>query len=430
MSRTRYLLTLFTTGLAILLAGCGSNGSGSGSTAPLSGLKKRVLISNLETGSLALVDGQKDLVNAKTASVGSPTKMLTASGMTVILDSAVNQISIYTNSMESITAVATLEGVAADIALSPDGLTAYAAVRNVGVVEVIRTSDGAIVGTVNVPSPSRLVEGPNGHKLLAFTDGPAGNHTFFVIDTFTNALQPSAGITDPSLNQPYIGVFDTSNTNDTAAFILTCGSECGCDGTSCGTAAGVVRVDFSGTPALTPVTGPANAFTANPVAGATVGLLNGSQLFIAGTLPKPLAGACPATVPSCGSLQVIDTGSLTVTATVPITDGLHQRMAMTSSNRVYVGATNCTIGPNVSNQVRGCLSIFNTGTSATVFPTESSFRQDFNVTSFQPISNRNVIYVIQAGELDIFDINADAPAASITPIDFIGNVIGVVQIDP
>jgi hypothetical protein len=350
--------------------------------------------------------------------------------MTVILDSAANQVSIYTNSMESITATATLEGAAADIALSPDGLTAYAAVRNVGVVEVIRTSDGAIVGTVNVPSPSRLVEGPNGHKLLAFADGPAGNHTFFVIDTFTNTLQPSAGITDASLNQPYIGVFDTSNTNDTAAFVLTCGSECGCDGTSCGTAAGVVRVDFSGTPALTPVTGPANAFTANPVAGATVGMLNGNKLFIAGTLPTPLAGACPATIPSCGSLQVIDTGSLTVTATVPITDGLHQQMAMTSSNRVYVGANKCTVGPNVSNQVRGCLSIFNTGTSATVFPTESSFRQDFNVTGFQPISNRSVIYVIQGGELDIFDINADALAASITQIDFVGNVIDALQIDP
>jgi len=297
------------------------------------------------------------------------------------------------------------------------------------VVQVIHTSDGSILATVNVPSVSRLVEGPNGHKLLAFADGPAGAKTFFVIDTGTNTLQPPSGISDPSLGpsdqpQPYTAVFDTSNTNDTAAFILYCGSECG------GTAAGVVRVDFSGTPTFTPVTGPANAFTTNPVAAATVGMLSGSKLSIAGTVPKPLAGAFPATIPSCGSLQVIDTGSLTVTATVPITDGLHQQMVMTSSNRVYVGANNCTIGPNVSNQVRGCLSIFNTGTSATVFPTESSFRQDFNVTGFQPISNRSVIYVMQGGELDIFDINADAPAASITPIDFLGNVIDAVQIDP
>jgi len=298
------------------------------------------------------------------------------------------------------------------------------------VVQVIHTSDGSILATVNVPSVSRLVEGPNGHKLLAFADGPAGNHTFFVIDTGTNTLQPPAGITDTSLNQPYTAVFDTSNSNDTAAFILTCGSECGCDGTSCGTAAGVVRVDFSGAPTLTPVTGPANAFTTNPVAGATVGMLSGSKLFIAGTFPTPPAGTCPANIPSCGSLQVIDTGSLTVTATVPITNGLHQQMAMTSSNRVYIGANNCTVGPNVSNQVRGCLSIFNTGSSATVFPTESSFRQNFNVTGFQPISNRSVIYVMQGGELDIFDINADAPAASITPIDFLGNVIDAVQIDP
>jgi hypothetical protein len=347
--------------------------------------------------------------------------------MTAILDSAASQISIYTNSKESITATGNLQGIPADIALSPDGLTAYAAVRSVGVVEVIRTSDGAIVSTVNVPSVSRLVEGPNGHKLLAFADGPPGNNTFFVIDTGTNTLQPSAGISDPSLNQPYTAVFDTSNTNDTAAFILNCGSECGLPATS---PAGVVRVDFSGTPTFAPVTGPANAFSTNPVAGATVGMLSGSQLFIAGTLPTPLAGACPATLPACGSLQVINTGSLTVTATIPVTNGLHRQMVMTSSNRVYVGANNCTPGPVVANQVRGCLSIFNTGSSTTVFPTESSFRQDFNVTGFQPISNRSVIYVIQGGELDIFDINADAVAASITPIDFIGNVIDAVQIDP
>lgn len=429
MSRTRYLLTLCAVGPAILLAGCGSSNSSS-STTPVSGLKKRVLISNREAAAIVLVDAQKDVVNSRTFSVGSPTKMLTASGTTAILDSATNQISFLTNSTETITATSSLQGIPADIALSPDGLTAYAAVRNVGVVEVIRTSDGAIVGTVNVPSASRLVEGPNGHKLLAFADGPTGNHTFFVIDTGTNTLLPPAGITDPSLNQPYTAVFDTTNTNDTAAFVLTCGSECGCDGTSCGTAAGVVRVDFSGTPALTPVTGPANAFTTNPVAGATVGMLNGSKLFIAGTLPTPLAGACPANIPSCGSLQVIDTGSLTVTATVPITNGLHQQMAMTTSNRVYVGASNCAPGPNVSNQVRGCLSIFNTGTSATVFPVESSLRQDFNVTGFQPISNRSVIYVIQGGELDIFDINADAVAGSITPIDLVGNAIDAIQIDP
>jgi hypothetical protein len=117
--------------------------------------------------------------------------------------------------------------------------------------------------------------------------------------------------------------------------------------------------------------------------------------------------------------------------TVPITDGLHQKMAMTTTGRVYIGAGGCTVDPgSAPNTVRGCLTIFNTTSAATTFPQESVFRQNFDVTGLQPISNRNVIYVIQSGELDIFDTTADAVASNITQIDFVGKAIDAVQIDP
>jgi hypothetical protein len=41
-----------------------------------------------------------------------------------------------------------------------------------------------------------------------------------------------------------------------------------------------------------------------------------------------------------------------------------------------------------------------------------------------------VIYVVQAGELDIFDLNTDAPATGITQLDVVGRAIDVVLIDP
>jgi hypothetical protein len=48
----------------------------------------------------------------------------------------------------------------------------------------------------------------------------------------------------------------------------------------------------------------------------------------------------------------------------------------------------------------------------------------------QPISGRNVAYVVQGGELDFFDLSTDAVSTTITPIDIVGKAIGVVQIDP
>ena len=102
-----------------------------------------------------------------------------------------------------------------------------------------------------------------------------------------------------------------------------------------------------------------------------------------------------------------------------------------ANNRVYVGALGCTVEPGTAaNTVRGCLSIFNTSSSAAVFPTESSFRQDFDVTGLQPISGRNIIYVVQGSEIDIFDTSTDALASGVTQIDVVGKAFDVVQIDP
>jgi hypothetical protein len=102
-----------------------------------------------------------------------------------------------------------------------------------------------------------------------------------------------------------------------------------------------------------------------------------------------------------------------------------------TNNRLYIGASGCTVDPgSASNTVRGCLSIFNTSTSGVKFPEESSFRQNFDVTGLQPISNRSVIYIVQGGELDIFDTTTDALATGITQLDIVGSAVDVVQIDP
>ena len=419
---------------AALMAGCGSSSSSSSTTTPVSGLKKRVLVTNSlvnpsitelvpTTAGLTIVDAQKDTL-AKALSNAPFNKILTASGTSVLLNVGASQITIVDNTKEQVTVSSTLLGPPFDIALSTDGLTAYAAVRNSGFVEVVATASGNVAADVPIPSVTRLVEGPKEQRLLAFSDDPQNlvgttngvpnANSFFVINTSVNAV---TAITEPPGSQPYTAVFDPTDTSDTTAFILNCGTECGGS-----VPPNVVKVNFS-----TPTSPVFSA--AIPVCGATVGMVSGSSLFVAGTPPNPPPQ------PQCalpGTLQIIDTGSLTAGAPFAITNGLHTLMAMSSNNRLYIGASNCTIdAPDSQNQVAGCLSIFDTG-SNTVKPTprESAFRQNFNVTGLQQISGRNIMYVCQGGELDFFDITLDAPSPSITPVDVIGNAFGVVQIDP
>src|SRR5499433_2406383 len=117
---------------AALLAGCGSSSSNSSSGPPVSGLKKRVLLTNsvvnpsvLEvtptSAGLTLVNAQKDTL-AKALSSSPFTKILTASGTSVLLNVGARQITIVDNTKEQVTFSPVLLGQPFDIALSTDGL--------------------------------------------------------------------------------------------------------------------------------------------------------------------------------------------------------------------------------------------------------------------------------------------------------------------
>ena len=413
-----YVLVVWMMALAAVI-GCGSSSSSKNNTAPLTGLSKRVLVTNQQAGVVQFVDAKRDRVNPKTLTAPGATKIVTANGKTAVLDAAANALSIIDNPTETVTFTLNLDDQPVDVAITADGTTAFAAESNLGEIRFGTTADGKLSPQIlHIPNARRLVMSPNGSKLLVFTDPQTQSNitSFFVIDTASKGI---IEITSPSFDQPITAVFGTS---DTQAFILNCGAECG------GTAASVVSVDFSGV-FSNPAT-PATIGTPVPVPAATTGLLNGSNLYVAGT-PNPAPTGPGATCPlsRCGTLTTVNTSSLTASAPVPITDGLHEKMAF-ANNRVYVGSSSCSVDPgSAANTVRGCLSIFNTSTSATTFPQESSFRQNFDVTGLQPISNRNIIYVIEAGELDIFDTTTDAIAGS-TPIDIVGKAIDAVQIDP
>ena len=417
-----YVLVVWMAALTAVI-GCGSSSSSTSSTPPPTGLSKRVLLTNRTSSTVNLLDAKRDTLTTKTFAATGGSKMVTANGTTAVLSSTAPNLTIIDNTTEVVTFNMALDDQPVDVAITTDGATVFAAERNLGEVRFGTTVDGAVnPNIIHLPSARRLVMSPNGSKLLVFSDPQTqpGLTSFFVIDTASKGV---IQVSSPNLDQPFTGVF---NGTENQAFILSCGAECG--GTGIG--ANVMLVDFSGV-FSSPAT-PATFSNPTLVQGATSGILSGGNLFVAGTPNPALTGpgaACP--LSRCGTLSVLNSTTLALSSAVPITDGLHGKMAVTTTGRIYVGASNCTVDPgSAPNTVRGCLTIFNISTQATTFPQESAFRQDFDVTGLQPISDRNVIYVIQGGELDFFDITADAIASSITVVDIIGNAIDAVQIDP
>ena len=102
-------------------------------------------------------------------------------------------------------------------------------------------------------------------------------------------------------------------------------------------------------------------------------------------------------------------------------------MEMGANNQLFIGARTCTninvaASGSTPGEVRGCLSIFDTVKSTAVVPPKIG-----DVTGIQPISRRNVVYVVQNGNLSIYDTTTDQLQA--TQVDIIGQAVDVKQVD-
>jgi hypothetical protein len=125
-------------------------------------------------------------------------------------------------------------------------------------------------------------------------------------------------------------------------------------------------------------------------------------------------------------------------------------MALGANGQLFVGARTCTevvapIPPPTGAEVRGCLSIYNTLTTAVgnvpagavVIPPANG-----DVTGIQPIAKRGdgmaqeVVYVVQGGSLRIYDATIDAleynPNNSNNPgqiSNLVGQFVDVITVD-
>lgn len=373
--------------LAALFTGCGGTSSSSSSTAtPSSTLKQRAFITNqlasagIPAGQVMVVDASRD-VPANAISVGGQPSFMGLTPdktKTFLFDAQSNILIVLDNATETSTGAVALNDIARSLVVLADNNTALVALRNNGSVAFVDTANRAITATIGLPAVRTLVLSHGSSRALAFSDNV--RTSLAVIDT---SARTAVAVTNSAFDYPIYGVFSS---DDSKAYILSCGAECG------GTTAKVSVLDMASGAVSQTV----------PVSAATVALLDGSRLYVAGT-----QGAS-------GKLDVVDVGTMTVSKSgVAIGDGFHQVMALGADSRLFIGARTC------NNVTSGCLSIFNTSTQTASVDTPHG-----DVTGLQPITGRSIVYVIEGGELRIINTSTEAEQTFPT-IDIVGRAIDV-----
>lgn len=408
-----------------------------------SGLKSRAFVTNTVTSGsgpagVYMVNAQTDV-----RAVVSPISAGNTPGMMVLTPNRAqtlvfsgngtqfsdNQFTIVNNATEAAAAQVTLPGVTESFVVSPDGSAAYVAVptapvigQSPGIIEVISLSSGTMAAEIRCPPvnptnpvciwPATVPQGFNppyrflsigntGNRVLAFSEGsdsvanavavitPSNVGTASPVVTFVTGIGPTA------FDHPVWAFF---NSDDTTAYVVNCGAECG------GTQASVQTLDLT--------TNPPTPGTPVPVPAATVAFVNNSTMYLAGTLSCTVQNVQT----TCGELTTFDLASMSVVGSpVSITDGYHNRIALGANGRLFVGARTC------SQSV--CLSIYNTQTGAVVIPPANG-----DVTGIDPIAKRTVVYVIQGGSLGIYDTATDA-LQTLQITNLIGQFVDVKTID-
>jgi hypothetical protein len=417
---------------SLVCVSCGGYKSNSGGTTSGSKLTERVLASEGVTssflfGGLVIINGVNDTLPAATrlssgSSPGlmalSPTRNIVAS-----FDASSNTVFTFSTTTESSIGSVRILGPTTSMVVPLASPIVYAAVPSAtvngftfqGAIQSLNFSTG-VSTTIAVASAQTVVSNSSGSELLVFSND-SDSMTLISpviavppVDTscYTN---PTNGVCTivPGFDRPVNAIV-----NGSTAYVLNCGAQCG------GVQASVAIFDLNTLTITNTI----------PVDGATMALLSGSTLYVAGTSPSLTNNTCaPQTTAAtvCGRLDVVDLGSNTVTASAVITDGYHDRMDMTTNGQIFIGSHTCTNIGNVNNpsgEVRGCLSIYKTADGSVFVPPTNG-----DVVGLQGFTTRTVEYVAQGGALLVYDITKDillindfVPEGTINIVGYVGDV--------
>jgi hypothetical protein len=441
----------------LVLVSCGKSSTTTGTQT--TGLKFRALVSQ-DVSSIAsspgyiIIDAQND-IRANRGTIGGsvlflPGAMVVSNDrkITVAISDMNGAVQVVDNTKETAGPATNLPGTSESLAISPDNSTAYAAVPNAAVpggssaggVALVNLTAPGTPPVLPIPGAHYVSQSGDGSRLLVFSDNTdlsqlgkdANVQTVTIVSPFNivpglknatcNPPTPNPPPPNPpppvcqyasGFDHPVAGFFSSDNTQ---AWILNCGPECG------GTQASIQSLDLvhltAGSP--TPIPG-----------GATVGLISGQTMYVAGNPAvgaNDCAGGPTTAATTCGRLTVVNLATLpqgAIQPTAVIPDGYHNQLAISGDGQLYVGSKNCTniVPANPGDERRGCLAILNTNTGDLTIPPENG-----DVTGLQPIMNRQRFYVVQGGELMIYDTTTDK-LDPLKSIDIFGNALDVKLID-
>lgn len=410
--RVKRIATLLPALLAVIMASaCGSN-SGT-STTPTSGVKHRAFISNAFAGILQIVNTQNDttaftaqttnssgqVINGQpvsiTVSTSATFEVLSPDrSQTAVYNPNIQQLFFVNNSTEAVSGNVSLGGSAGMALYATNNQMVYAPVPGLSITGQTRLGGVVAVDNINfdisatfaVASARYIALSPSGQTLLVFADN---SDSVFLINL---SASPVTTTEIPGFARP-VNAFFSSDSN--TAYVVNCGPECGS-----GNPASVSQFDIPSQTILATVT----------VGGASVGLLNGTTLYVAGS-PVP-----PGTTSTYDAVNVSNMTRLTANS-VAIGDGFHTTMALSSNNKLYIGANTC------SNTVTGCLSVVDVSNNTADAPLPPRGA----ITSLLAIPGRNVMYTVEGGFLHIYDTTNDTLQG--TQIQFTGALYGMVQVD-
>jgi hypothetical protein len=414
---------------AIVLAGCSSNsdttsqtsynnGSGNQPFKPKTHLNHRAIVSNYYAGALDVMDTTQDRLTAFSFPVGSEPTYLQLSPdatLTFVNNTASNSISTFDNFQETVRATIQLGGWTQSFVTSKSNEFGFAAVYNVsngnppslpGGIVGFNPTDGNLNPEIQFPYVRYLAMDTAEQHLLAFTqDAPVvtvngvtvtQDDTANWVDLTTNdpatGVPPyytlslsTAGGSAVQLSRPVAAFFSADNTK---AYILSCGYECG--GSS---SASVTEIN---TASITPVTPLATGTLATAtvvnqwaVNGARIGMIDttANKLYVAGS-NATLIDQGGNNVQN-GYFTVIDLTTGPTGTAIPIGNGV-KRWIRNINGVYWIASLNCG--------VESCVTLVNPA-ARTAAELANAYG---DATGISLAVNSGEVYTIEGGELYIY----------------------------
>jgi hypothetical protein len=438
---------------AILLTACGgngdttsqstfNNGSGNQPYKPTTHLSHRALITNYYAGDMAVMDATQNRLTSYTFSTGSlPTYMQSSPDgtLTLVNNTGSNSLSSFNNNTESVKASVSLGGYTESFVTSKSNKLGFAAVPNYsngtyrtpGAIVRFNPTDGSLNTQIQFPDVRYLGMDPQEGHLIAFTSSAIVENKTAVYPAYwvdLTSLDPNTEVPPyyqlaledsngnaVTLDRPVAVFFSSDNTK---AFILSCGPECG------GTVApSVTEVDTTSittpSPASTGAVLTATVLHVWSVKGAQVGFFNSSTniLYLAGSTGATSVDSGGKTVNDgyFTGVDVTNTSSSYTPSTIKIGNGTN-RIIRSIGKTFWVGARNCG--------VQSCVTIVKADMSA---QSQLATAQG-DATGISLQKNSGDVYTIEGGYFYMYDQSGNTVTSEYNT-DIKGQTVDVIYID-